>query len=315
MSKLYRIGFDIGIGSIGYAVLENDQTTEEPCQILKLGVRTFNPNEVSKTGESTAKKRRELRGIRRRKRRKEFRFLRMKNLLSKTFGQDIFSEVDILNFGNKKNGVLPADVYELRFRALNEKFSKAELAKVILHLLRYRGFKSDRKNLDSGADDGALKKAINANVLYMQEKGYKTIGEMIYKDEKYFNLNSKNGKEYKVYNVRNHFGDYANCFYRKDLSDELELILKSQAEFGNEKITSEFSEKVLEIFNAQRNFDEGPGEGSPYSAKFEEGNCAFEPDEKRAPKASFTFEFFSAISKINNLKVNGQELTQEQKQQ
>ena len=73
MSKLYRIGLDIGIGSVGYSVLENDPLTEDPCRILKLGVRTFNPNEISDTGESTAKKRREARGVRRRARRKKFR--------------------------------------------------------------------------------------------------------------------------------------------------------------------------------------------------------------------------------------------------
>lgn len=315
MSKLYRIGLDIGIGSVGYAVIENDPISEEPCRIIDLGVRTFNPNEVSKTGESTAKKRRKSRGVHRRKRRKEFRFLRMKNLFSRTFGQEVFDEINTLNFGNKEKGLLPADVYELRFKALDEKISDAELFKIVLHLLKYRGFKSNRKNLEGGAEEGKLKQAINSNVAYMEEKGYRTIGEMIYKDERFFKVNSSKDKHYRVYNVRNHGGDYANCFYRKDLAHELELILNSQYKFGNERLSDEFIKKVLEIFNAQRNFDEGPGEGSPYSAKFEEGNCTFEMGEKRAPKASYTFEWFNAISKINNLRVNGNDLSFEQKQE
>lgn len=315
MSKLYRIGLDIGIGSVGYAVLENDPVTENPNRIIRLGVRTFSPNEIPKTGESTAKKRRELRGVRRRKRRKEFRFLRMKNLFSKTFGKDIFDKVNVLNYGNKEQDILPTDVYELRFKALDERVSDAELVKIILHILKHRGFKSNRKNLKSDSkDEGKLKKAISENVAYMQEKGYRTIGEMLYKDDKYFAVNNKNGKEYRVYKVRNHSGCYDNCFYRKDLSQELEHILNSQQKLGNEKVSIEFIDRVLEIFNSQRNFDEGPGTGSPYSAKFEEGNCTFESNEKRAPKASYTFELFNAISKINNLKVNGVELTLEQKQ-
>lgn len=315
MAKLYRIGLDIGIGSVGYAVLENDPATEEPCRILKLGVRTFSPNEVSKTGESTAKNRRELRGVRRRKRRKEFRFLRMKKLISKTFGQETFEEINLLNFGDKCKSIVPADVYEIRYRALNEKVSDAELSKAILHLLKYRGFRSNRKNLDVGSDDGVLKKAMNQNTEYMQAKGYRTVGEMVFLDEKFFKVQDKNNKSYKIYNVRNHSGEYTNCFYRKDLSDELELILTSQQKFGNTKLSDEFISRTLEIFNAQRNFDEGPGEGSPYSAKFEEGYCTFEKDEKRAPKASYTFEIFNALSKINNLKVNGVELSQDQKQE
>lgn len=314
MNKLYRIGLDIGIGSVGYAVLENNPITEQPDKILKLGVRTFSPNEVDKTGESSAKARREARSVRRRKRRKEFRFQRMKSLLVRTFGENILSEVQILNYGDKKRKIQPSDVYEIRNRALNERVSDAELSKAILHLLKYRGFKSNRKNVDSKSEDGKLKNAINENLAYMAEKGYKTIGEMFYKDEKYFEEKTKNDKKYRVYSVRNHSGDYKNCFNREDLSKELVLILETQQSFGNDKITKEFCDKVLEIFNSQRNFDEGPGKNSNYTTKIEEGFCLFENNEKRAPKASYTFELFSAISKINNLKIDGMELSQEQKQ-
>ena len=138
MSKLYRIGLDIGIGSVGYAVLENNPLTENPDKILKLGVRTFRPNEVDKTGESSAKARREARGVRRRKRRKEFRFQRMKSLLTKTFGENVLSEINVLNYGDKDKNVKPADVYEIRCRAISERVSDAELGKAILHLLKFR---------------------------------------------------------------------------------------------------------------------------------------------------------------------------------
>ena len=315
MTMLYRIGFDIGIGSVGYSILENDPLTEQPNRIIKLGVRTFSPNEVDKTGESTAKARREARGVRRRKRRKEFRFQRMKSLLTKTFGEKVFEDLKVLNYGDKDNGIQPADVYEIRNRALNEKIADAELVKVILHLLKYRGFKSNRKNLDDGNKEaGDLKKAIEENANRMLENGYKSIGEMIYKDSKFFVERTKGTKTYRVYNVRNHSGDYKNCFKRQDLSNELELILNSQIQFGNQKIDNELRDKIVEIFNSQRNFDEGPGGNSDYSAKFEEGFCTFEKGERRAPKASFTFEFFNALSKINNLKVDGKNLSLEQKQ-
>ena len=82
MDKLYRIGFDIGVGSVGYAVLENDPVTEDPIKILKLGVRTFSPNEVKDTGASTATARREKRGVRRRARRKKLRMQKLKVLIS-----------------------------------------------------------------------------------------------------------------------------------------------------------------------------------------------------------------------------------------
>ena len=74
------------------------------------------------------------------------------------------------------------------------------------------------------------------------------------------------------------------------------------------------------IFYRQRNFDEGPGFSKigdteqKYSANFEIGRCTFEKGELRAPKASFTFEYFSALSKINSLKVGDVALSLEQKE-
>ena len=70
MGKLYTLGLDIGIASVGWSLLENDPITEEPVKIIKMGVRTFSANEIPKTGESTAKNRRDKRGVRRRNRRR-----------------------------------------------------------------------------------------------------------------------------------------------------------------------------------------------------------------------------------------------------
>ena len=301
MSKLYRIGLDIGIGSVGWAVLENDPVTEEPSRILKLGVRTFNPNEIAKTGESTAKSRREKRGLHRRTRRKAFRIERLKTLLKKNFDIDIENEIKELS---------NVDVYELRSRALDNKVSNAELSKIILNIAKRRGFQSNRKSGAMG-DDGVLLSAIKANSMFLEEKGYRTIGEALYKDERFKVSNC--GKN--IYNIRNHSGDYRNCFSREDLKKELELILKTQQGFGNTQITEEFIQNLIETFSKQRNFDEGPGEPSPYSARFEIGRCTFlgNEGELRAPKATFTFEYFNALSKINSLRINDKDLTFEQK--
>lgn len=47
--RSYRIGLDIGIASVGWAVLENN-SQDEPIRILDLGVRIFEAAEVPKTG-------------------------------------------------------------------------------------------------------------------------------------------------------------------------------------------------------------------------------------------------------------------------
>src|SRR5699024_2492577 len=54
------------------------------------------------------------------------------------------------------------------------------------------------------------------------------------------------------------------------------------------------------------------------------GNCTFEKEEKRAPKASYTFEYFKLLQDINHIKINKydfetrkiekRELTEEERQ-
>ena len=300
-NKFYRIGLDIGVASVGYAVLENDPTTENPCKILKMGVRTFDANEKPDSGESTAKARREKRGVRRRNRRRAFRFERMKKLLDQTFLIDCEKDLQAL---------INQDVYELRSRALDEKISNIEIAKVVLNLLKHRGFKSNRKSQEEQGDVGKLLNAIKDNTNFMQENGYRTIGEAIYKHPTRFKT-VEDGRT--IYAVRNSDGNYKNCFLRVEVVSELKAILNKQQELGNNCITSEFINKATEILERQRNFDEGPGKGSKYSASFKVGNCTFIPTEKRAPKSSYTFEYFTALSKINSLRIDGSALTPEHK--
>ena len=160
MSRLYTLGLDIGVASVGWSILENDPITEEPIKIIKLGVRTFKINEVSDTGESTAKARREKRGLRRRTRRRELRMKTARDILEKNLKVCITEELS--KIANK-------DVYELRARALDERLSDAELCKVVLNLFKRRGFKSNRKGL-ADKESGLLLSAINQNQEFLEKK-------------------------------------------------------------------------------------------------------------------------------------------------
>lgn len=46
---MYRIGLDIGIASVGYAVIETD-IEGEPLRIMSMGSRIFDAAEHPKTG-------------------------------------------------------------------------------------------------------------------------------------------------------------------------------------------------------------------------------------------------------------------------
>lgn len=78
----YGIGLDIGIASVGFAVLALD-AEEEPCGIIRLGSRIFDAAEVPKTGASLALPRREARSARRRLRRRRHRLERIRHLLTR----------------------------------------------------------------------------------------------------------------------------------------------------------------------------------------------------------------------------------------
>ncbi|TFI72987.1 hypothetical protein [Carnobacterium divergens] len=75
----YRIGLDIGITSVGYAILKTDEKGS-PYKIEHLTSVIFPIAENPKDGKSLAMPRREQRGARRRNRRTKFRKHRTKML-------------------------------------------------------------------------------------------------------------------------------------------------------------------------------------------------------------------------------------------
>lgn len=196
-------------------------------------------------------------------------------------------------------------------RGIEQKLTNNQLAKVILHLFKRRGFQSNRQT-DKTGDVGKLLQALKANTEYIQAHGYRTIGEALYRDQRYHAENC--GRT--VYNIRNHTGDYHNCFQREELLSELQMILQQQQTLGNSGVTADFVTQVCSLFCEQRTFDEGPSQPSPYHQdQFPVGQCTFIPKEKRAPKASYTFELFRAWDKITKLRINDQLLTIEQQRQ
>lgn len=297
----YRIGLDIGIASVGWAVLENN-THDEPFRIIDLGVRIFDTAEQPKTGASLALPRREARSARRRLRRRGHRLERIKKL----FEAEGLINIEEFEARYKRAG-LP-DVYKLRYEGLDRRLTNDELAQVLLHIAKHRGFKSTSKAADGAdSDTGEVKKSISANKALMQEKGYRTVGEMIYLDEKFRTDCPWNENGY-ILTPRNKSGDYKHTVLRDMLADEVMEIFKAQRALGNDAATEKLEREYLYIMLSQRSFDMGPGAPSRYAMEgFEDrvGLCTFEGKngEKRAPKAAYTSEFFVALEKINHTKI------------
>ena len=276
----YAIGLDIGISSVGWAVVGlNDN--ERPYGIINMGSRIFDAAEQPKTGDSLAAPRREARSARRRLRRHKHRNTRIRQLL---VNSNVVSHEKLESLFD---GQLE-DIYTLRVRALDNAVSSDEFARILLHISQRRGFRSNRKNGNS-KEDGELLKMVNRNQALMAEKNYRTVAEMFLNDESY--------KQAK----RNKGGQYTATVSRDMVENEVHQIFEAQRRFGMAFASENMETAYLEILLSQRSFDEGPGGNSPYGGSQIErmvGKCTLEPDEPRAAKAEYSFEYFLSLIHI-----------------
>ena len=314
MSLRYTLGLDIGIASVGWAVLENN-IDGEPIKIERLGVRIFDKAEQPKTGASLAEPRREARGQRRTIRRRRHRKDRIKQLIQQN---DIMTRVEMAEMF--EHSQFETSVYELRVQALERALTKQEFVRVLIHLAQRRGYKSNSKSEEAkDKENGKVKSAISENKKCMEENGYRTIGEMLLNDDRFWECNPDGTKNFVPHN---HPDDYRTTVERSMVKDEIRLIFSRQHALGVPYATSEFEEAYLKIWGSQRNFDEGPGGKSPYGGNMIEkmlGHCTFEKDEPRAAKGSYSAEYFRLLQDVNHLRLvknNGEScaLTREQKQ-
>lgn len=279
----YTLGLDIGITSIGWAILDNKNE-----RIADLGVRLFPGAEHPKDGSSLAAPRREARGARRRTRRKAQRMRDVKKLI---VAHNILGQQEIDTLFDRPFVLTP---WELRALALDRSLSNKELARVLIHVAKHRGFKSNRtlspeEKTTKASEDGKANASMQANKSLLRDgnegRGYRTVGEMMMCDPKF------------AQHKRNKGGDYSNTIARASLEEEIKAIFESQRKFGNSLCHEQLESQYLEIFNRQLPFASGD------MIEKLVGFCTHEPTEKRVPKASWTAERFVLLSKIANLSI------------
>ena len=283
----YVLGLDIGITSVGYGVI--DLKTNN---FVDYGVRLFKEGTAA---ENEA--RRSARGRRRLLSRRKNRLEDMRNLLKK---YQIIDE----NFKPLSN------VYELRNKGLSTSLTNDELASALLHLTKHRGSVLDTVEDDEEAakDSEKTKAVLGTNA--------KLLAQGRYVCQLQLERLQSEGK------VRGH----ANNFKTTDYIEEANEILKHQ------NIDEKLKEKIIEIIQRKRAYYEGPGSEkspTPYGRFIEvdgqiqqidliekmRGKCSVYPNESRAPKMSLSAELFNFLNDLNNLTVDGEKLTTEEKNQ
>ena len=284
MKHPYGIGLDIGIASVGWAVVALNENAE-PYGLIRCGSRIFDKAEQPKTGESLAAPRREARSTRRRLRRRSLRKADLYELMAQNGlpGRAKIEEA-------VQAGHLP-DIYALRVQALDGPVTATDFARILLHLMQRRGFRSNRK-ADDAQKDGKLLQAIDANTRRMEENHYRTVGEMMYRDPVF--------AEHK----RNKSENYLSTVRRDQIVEEAIQLFAAQRQYGAAWASPEMEAEYLTILTRQRSFAEGPGGDSPYRGMQKVGPCALEgKSERRAPKATFAFEYFTLLQKINHIRI------------
>lgn len=292
----YILGLDVGITSVGWCILEEEK------RIVDLGVRIFPRAEEPKTGEALAAARRIARGMRRRNKRKKERLAKIRRLFVK-YGvgniekveKILFKNVVTCSCGQKAKDCQCNSPYKFRAQGLEGKLQDYEWLKALYHIAVRRGFKSNRKSeAQENKEAGKLLSGVRENKKLLQEKKYRTVGEMLYKDEKF--------KDYK----RNSAGSYSHTIERKLLEEELKILFAKQRGFGNKFASKEFEEEFIELFNKQKHYAEGE-----QIIKLV-GFCTFEnskngkQDQLRAPKSSYSAEMFALLTKLVSLRINNQ---------
>lgn len=272
----YVLGLDLGIASVGWSIVEPGK------RIIDLGVRAFKKAETDKEGEPLNLIRRESRLSRRRLYRRAHRLNRLLNFLISS--GLIHSKDEVL-----KN-VYNENPWALRTLGLNSVLTNNQLARVIYHICKHRGFYWASSADDGQADNGKIKKSLSSNQLVMKEKCYKTVGQMIFSE--YPNCQ------------RNKSGEYSKSLPRTDLDIELREIFKAQQSFSNPIVTKDFISAILGSGDRKTGFlwEQRPALQGADLLKMV-GHCRFEKDELRAPAANFYAEQLVWLTRINNLRV------------
>ncbi|MDR2811531.1 MAG: type II CRISPR RNA-guided endonuclease Cas9, partial [Endomicrobium sp.] len=272
----YRIGLDLGVGSIGFAILSMEENSDKnllPKEIIMSGSRIFKASDG-------AINRRMQRGQRNNHRhtRERMRYL-WKLLASKKLALPIPDNLEKKESSLEQEtsskrfpaGVLQKDVYELRVKALDEKLSLQEIGYALYHIANHRGssaitirtFEEDSE--ESQKENTKNKKIAKSVGQLMKEKSYRTYGEYLYREK----FENKHKREKVSNTTNNHKFSPTRGFAIK----EVRLILKNQAKYHKE-LADDYIEKIVKAidYETERLIPES-------------GYCIYFKDEKRLPRS------------------------------
>lgn len=215
------LGLDLGTTSIGWALVNEAENTEEKSSIIKLGVRV-NPlsvDEISNFEKGKSITTNAERTLKRAMRRNLQRYkLRRDNLIEILRENGFISDNTILS---EQGNHSTFETYHLRASAATEKITLDQFARVLLMINKKRGYKSSRKA--KGTEDGTLIDGME-------------VAKKLYNDNltpgQYCLQLLQSGKK------------YLPDFYRSDLQAEFDKVFDKQLSFYPDFLSLELKQEL-----------------------------------------------------------------------
>lgn len=311
MSALrYVLGLDIGIQSVGWAVIRY----EEPARIEDFGVRIFDTTENAREKNNANQERRAFRRARRVLRRRSQRKAMLKFHLQR---------MGLLKAGQVEaffeNGGI--DLLSLRVKGLTERLSPVELAACLINMSNHRGYQEfysldeeDQKQLTAQEkkEYEEERSGIARVEAIMAQGNYRSVAEMLLKDETFA---PRNNGTVRVY--RSHpYSEERYPVSRDQMRREAQSILECQARFYpclKQPYTARWKKNTVEVTNQefllwlmfeQRDFEDGPGDAQDPMRRYTGflmslGNCQFYKEEPRGARMTVLGDLFAVANALS----------------
>lgn len=290
----YRLALDLGSTSLGWAMIRLNKENQ-PCAVIKAGVRIFSDGRNPKDGSSLAVTRRAARAMRRRR----DRLLKRKQRMLDALVKHGFFPTD----GAERKALETLNPYALRAKGLDEALTPAEFARAMFHINQRRGFKSNRKTDKKENDSGALKTAIKKVYEQLQTENCRTVGEWLHKRNESKQTVRAHYRQEKMLREdgKTKIDKYYDLYIdRAMIEHEFDALWSKQAELNPTAFNESARAELKDILLHQRPLK-----------PVKPGRCTFLPEEERAPLALPSTQRFRMYQEVNNLRILREGLKEE----
>jgi CRISPR-associated endonuclease Csn1 len=272
---------------------------DEPCAIIKAGVRIFSDGRNPKDGSSLAVTRRMARAMRRRR----DRLLKRKATMMRRLIEHGFFPQDEAS----RKALERLNPYELRAKGLDQALTGQEFARALFHINQRRGFKSNRKTDKKDDDSGAMKQAmlgVRGQLSPTGEVGKaRTVGEWLWRrmqQNATVRARYRESRSTKTDGKTKVDKSYDLYIDRAMIDQEFDALWAAQSQHNPALFSEAARASLKDALLFQRPLK-----------PVKPGRCTLIPEEQRAPLALPSTQRFRIYQEVHNLRILREGLVEE----